>query len=64
VANTLAYYNTATITAIKSFIVQAPDGSAFPGFKLMCFVYIIYFKKIEYTALAFNQETCSHIALS
>jgi hypothetical protein len=27
VANTLAYYNTATITAVKSFIVQAP---AFP----------------------------------
>ncbi len=23
-ANTLAYYNTATITAVKSFIVQAP----------------------------------------
>ncbi len=28
-ANTLAYYNTATITAVKSFIVQAP------GFKLV-----------------------------
>ncbi len=25
-ANTLAYYDTATITAVKSFIVQAPDG--------------------------------------
>jgi hypothetical protein len=25
VANTLAYYDTATITAVKSFIVQAPD---------------------------------------
>ncbi len=24
-ANTLAYYNTATITAVKSFIVQAPE---------------------------------------
>ncbi len=24
-ANTLAYYDTATITAVKSFIVQAPD---------------------------------------
>jgi len=24
VANTLAYYNTATITAVKCFIVQAP----------------------------------------
>jgi hypothetical protein len=27
VANTLAYYNAATITAVKSFIVQAPGGS-------------------------------------
>ncbi len=26
VANTLAYYDTATITAVKSFIVQAPGG--------------------------------------
>ncbi len=25
VANTLAYYVTATITAVKSFVVQAPD---------------------------------------
>jgi hypothetical protein len=25
VANTLAYYDTATITVIKSFIVQAPE---------------------------------------
>jgi hypothetical protein len=25
VANTLAYYDTATITAVKSFRVQAPD---------------------------------------
>ncbi len=25
-ANTLAYYHTATITAVKSFIVQAPGG--------------------------------------
>ena len=27
-ANTLAYYDTATITAVKSFIVQAPGGTA------------------------------------
>ncbi len=26
-ANTLAYYNTAAITAVKSFIVQAPGWS-------------------------------------
>jgi hypothetical protein len=29
VANTLAYYDTATITAVKSFIVQAPVGPHF-----------------------------------
>jgi hypothetical protein len=28
VANTLAYYNMATITAVKSFIVQAPVGKS------------------------------------
>jgi hypothetical protein len=27
VANTLAYYDTATITAVKSFIVQAPESN-------------------------------------
>jgi hypothetical protein len=27
VANTLAYYDTATITAIKSFMVQSPGAS-------------------------------------
>ncbi len=28
-ANTLAYYDTGTITAVKSFIVQAPGGNIF-----------------------------------
>ncbi len=28
-ANTLAYYDTVTITAIKSFIVQTPGGRIF-----------------------------------
>jgi len=31
VANTLAYYDTATITAKKSFIVQAQVAAWFPG---------------------------------
>jgi hypothetical protein len=34
-ANTLAYYDTATITAVKSFIVQAPGVNAI---KLVSFV--------------------------
>ncbi len=29
VASTLAYYNTATITAVKRFIGQAPGGQNF-----------------------------------
>ena len=35
VANTLAYYDTETITAVKSFIVQAPDVNVI---KLFSFV--------------------------
>ncbi len=31
VANTLAYYDTATITAVKSFIVQAPGYTIWGG---------------------------------
>ncbi len=30
-ANTLAYYGTATITAVKSFIVQAPGNIFLPS---------------------------------
>jgi hypothetical protein len=35
VANTLAYYVTATITAVKSFIVQAPGGCMGPRYVLL-----------------------------
>jgi hypothetical protein len=40
VANTLAYYDTATITAVKSFIVQAPGAKVMTLFysKLRMFV--------------------------
>ncbi len=31
VANTLAYYNTVTITAIKGFMVQAPGANSGRG---------------------------------
>jgi hypothetical protein len=40
---------------------HSPDASTFPGFKLMCFVSILYF--LEKTALEFNGDTCSHLAL-
>jgi hypothetical protein len=26
---------------------HSPDASTFPGFKLMCFVYIIYFSEVK-----------------
>jgi hypothetical protein len=37
-ANTLAYYDAATIVAMTGFIVQAPGGSIGPGsvFQLLC----------------------------
>jgi hypothetical protein len=41
---------------------HSPDASTFPRLKQICFVNIICFWKV-YTALAFNQYTCSHLAL-
>jgi hypothetical protein len=32
VANTLAYYDMAIITTVKSFIVQAPDGQNYHSY--------------------------------
>jgi len=37
VANTLAYYYTATITAVKSFIVQAPGANVIKHFTLVIY---------------------------
>ncbi len=48
VANTLAYYDTATITAIKSFIVQAPDVNLI---------------KLVYTLLSMVQYKIEHLFL-
>jgi len=36
-ANTLAYYDTATITAIKSFLVQAPGHIFAPPLQIFDF---------------------------
>ncbi len=46
VANTLAYYDTATITAVKSFIVQAKKSRG------GLFVYILSFS-LTFKAAAF-----------
>jgi len=37
VANALAYYDTATITAVKGFIVQAAEEKVTTKLKLKCF---------------------------
>ena len=37
VANTLAYYDTATITAVKSFIVQAPGANVIKLFTMVIY---------------------------
>ena len=37
-ANTLAYYDMATITAVKSFIVQAPGANVIKLFTAFLFV--------------------------
>ncbi len=37
VANTLAYYETSTITAVKGLIVQAPDENQIFNFKIILF---------------------------
>ncbi len=50
VANTLAYYVTATITAVKSFIVQAPGGCMGPR-------YVLLFIFIENQEIARNSTT-------
>ncbi len=48
VANTLAYYDTSTITTVKIFIVQAPGGSSTRIFtvlintKACAFIYYTY----------------------
>ncbi len=56
-ANTLVYYDTATITAVKSFIVQAPGGlskdptawldGCRPPPSCQCFIKLNEFDKLE-----------------
>jgi len=41
---------------------HSPDASTFPGFELMCFVYIACFSE-RITALGFDLNMRSHLAL-
>ncbi len=50
VANTLAYYNTATITAVKIFIVQAPGHCTNWLMKMTlgaCTIKTFYYRKMR-----------------
>ncbi len=39
-ANTLAYYDTAIITAVKSFIVQAPGDNVMKPFTAIIYAFL------------------------
>jgi hypothetical protein len=56
VANTLAYYDTATITAVNSFIVQAPGVNAIKLFQRNYVAIVITSVKIigKYAACGVN----------
>ncbi len=45
-ANTLAYYDTGTITAVKSFIVQAPGANVIKLFMAVITPLVAYFSMI------------------
>ncbi len=51
VANNLAYYDTATITAVKCFVVQALEAYIV---KLFMVVIVVYHKKLKYLPLIFT----------
>jgi hypothetical protein len=40
---------------------HSQDDNTYPGYMLMCFVYIIFFE--EQNTLAFNQDTWCHLVL-
>ncbi len=42
---------------------HSQDGSTYPGYKPMCFVYIRHCFREEQNALAFNRDTWCHLAL-
>jgi hypothetical protein len=50
---TLAYYDTATITAVKSFIVQAPGGSKGPRHVLK----LLFYEKLQNCKIDNNSTT-------
>ncbi len=53
--NTLAYYDMATITAVKSFIVQAPGAKHELLFNKLASAYLVKVKNV-------SMRTRSHIA--
>ncbi len=55
-ANTLAYYDTATITAVKSFIVQAPGVNAITSKKSLYQQKLRLFIKKLFLSLFFERK--------
>ncbi len=61
-ANTLAYYNTATITAIKSFIVQTPED-VLEKFNRKTKYLLHYIYKIKDVTTFYRMtKTCGHFS--
>jgi hypothetical protein len=52
---------TGPISFSRMRLHHSQDGSTYPRYKLMCFVYFSFFHK-EQNALAFNRDTWCHLA--
>ena len=46
-ANTVAYYDMATITAVKSFVVQAPGEAMSKGIMARASSYLVHKSQVE-----------------
>ncbi len=57
VTNTLAYYNTATITAVRSFIVQAPGACTIKNYKFVMYGFGSLSKLVKVTDYNKNMIT-------
>ncbi len=63
-ANTLAYYNTATITAVKSFIVQAPEVVFSISSVVYTMKHYFYLVKLSNNQIVSNNPIVSAKAIS
>ncbi len=62
----LALDTLSNVTQIVKCLIRFPhpqDGSTYPRYKVMCFLYITCYFYKEQNALAFNWDTWCHLAL-